>query len=161
MQLTEYHAKHLAHDLTKQAPLGVEDQLSMSLVDASVDLNPHQIEAAMLAAMPKPDGPIVVPARPDAKAKACQLRVPDAVFRFAQRQVAPRNVAVEQCPAPGLTPHGDHMALVVSRTALEVTESCGNTRTGQPSTAYPLSSAANISRTDFMAFFPLHGRFTA
>lgn len=49
MQLTAYHAKYLAHDLTKQAPPGAEDQLSMSLFDASVDLNPHQIEAAMFA----------------------------------------------------------------------------------------------------------------
>jgi hypothetical protein len=49
MQLTAYHAKFMAHDLTKQAPPGAEDQLSMSLFDASVDLNPHQIEAAMFA----------------------------------------------------------------------------------------------------------------
>src|SRR5690606_25456754 len=46
---TEYHAKYTAHDLTKLAPPGSEDQLSMSLFDASVDLNPHQIEAAMFA----------------------------------------------------------------------------------------------------------------
>jgi superfamily II DNA or RNA helicase len=49
MNLTAYHAKYLAYDLTKQAPPGAEDQLSMSLFDASVDLNPHQIEAAMFA----------------------------------------------------------------------------------------------------------------
>ena len=47
--LTAYQAKYVAHDLTKQAPPGAEDQLSMSLFDASVDLNPHQIEAAMFA----------------------------------------------------------------------------------------------------------------
>lgn len=46
---TSYHSKYLAHDLTKLAPAGAEDQLSMSLFDASVDLNPHQIEAAMFA----------------------------------------------------------------------------------------------------------------
>lgn len=49
MSLTAYHAKYVAHDLTKLAPPGAEDQLSMSLFDASVDLNPHQIEAAMFA----------------------------------------------------------------------------------------------------------------
>jgi superfamily II DNA or RNA helicase len=49
VELTPYHAKYLAHDLTKQAPPGTADQLSMSLFDASVDLNPHQIEAAMFA----------------------------------------------------------------------------------------------------------------
>ena len=46
---TAYHSKYIAYDLTKQAPPGAEDQLSMSLFDASVDLNPHQIEAAMFA----------------------------------------------------------------------------------------------------------------
>jgi len=47
--LTAYHAKFLAHDLTRQAPPGDPDQLSMSLFDAGVDLNPHQIEAALFA----------------------------------------------------------------------------------------------------------------
>jgi superfamily II DNA or RNA helicase len=46
---TGYHSKYIAYDLTKQAPPGDADQLSMSLFDASVDLNPHQIEAAMFA----------------------------------------------------------------------------------------------------------------
>lgn len=46
---TPYHSKYAAYDLTKLAPPGSEDQLSMSLFDASVDLNPHQIEAAMFA----------------------------------------------------------------------------------------------------------------
>jgi superfamily II DNA or RNA helicase len=46
---TAYHSKYIAYDLTKQAPPGDADQLSMSLFDASVDLNPHQIEAAMFA----------------------------------------------------------------------------------------------------------------
>lgn len=47
--ITPFHAKYFAHDLTRQAPPGAADQLSMSLFDASVDLNPHQIEAAMFA----------------------------------------------------------------------------------------------------------------
>lgn len=46
---TSYHAKYFAHDLTRQAPPDSADRLSMSLFDASVDLNPHQIEAAMFA----------------------------------------------------------------------------------------------------------------
>ena len=46
---TPFHAKYFAYDLTRQAPPGAVDQLSMSLFDASVDLNPHQIEAAMFA----------------------------------------------------------------------------------------------------------------
>lgn len=49
MPITAHHAKYFAYDLTRQAPPGAVDQLSMSLFDASVDLNPHQIEAAMFA----------------------------------------------------------------------------------------------------------------
>jgi len=37
---------HYAHHLTPRAVSGV-DRLSMSLFDAAVDLNPHQIEAAL------------------------------------------------------------------------------------------------------------------
>ena len=48
MQLTAYHAKYFAHDLTRRASGGL-DRLSMSLFDASVDLNPHQIDAALFA----------------------------------------------------------------------------------------------------------------
>ncbi len=48
MNLTPHHAKYFAHDLTRRAASGM-DRLSMSLFDAAVDLNPHQIEAAMFA----------------------------------------------------------------------------------------------------------------
>ena len=47
--LTRYHAKYFAHELTRKRPAADIDRLSMSLFDASVDLNPHQIEAAMFA----------------------------------------------------------------------------------------------------------------
>lgn len=46
--ITPHHAKYFAHDLTRRATNGM-DRLSMSLFDASVDLNPHQIEAALFA----------------------------------------------------------------------------------------------------------------
>jgi len=48
MQITPYHAKFFAHQLTRRASAGI-DRLSMSLFDAAVDLNPHQIEAALFA----------------------------------------------------------------------------------------------------------------
>src|SRR6202051_2399101 len=48
MNLTPYHARYFAHDLTRRASSGL-DRLSMSLFDAAVDLNPHQIEAAIFA----------------------------------------------------------------------------------------------------------------
>lgn len=46
--MTPYHAKYHAHDLTRQGSAGL-DRLSMSLFDAAVDLNSHQIEAALFA----------------------------------------------------------------------------------------------------------------
>jgi hypothetical protein len=48
MMLTPHHAKYYAHDLTRRATVGM-DRLSMALFDAAVDLNPHQIEAALFA----------------------------------------------------------------------------------------------------------------
>ena len=47
--ITPYHARYFAHELTRRRqPEGV-DRLSMALFDACVDLNPHQIEAALFA----------------------------------------------------------------------------------------------------------------
>lgn len=48
LTLTPHHAAYYAHDLTRRAARGL-DRLSMSLFDAAVDLNPHQIEAALFA----------------------------------------------------------------------------------------------------------------
>lgn len=44
-----YHAKYYAHELTRRHAADGVDRLSQSLFDASVDLNPHQIEAALFA----------------------------------------------------------------------------------------------------------------
>lgn len=49
MPFTAYHAKYYAHELTRQHATGDVGQLTHSLFDASVDLNPHQIEAALFA----------------------------------------------------------------------------------------------------------------
>ena len=47
--ITDYHAKYYAHELSIQHANQGVDRLSQSLFDASVDLNPHQIEAALFA----------------------------------------------------------------------------------------------------------------
>ena len=47
--ISEYHAKYYAHELTQQHFADGVNRLSQSLFDASVDLNPHQIEAALFA----------------------------------------------------------------------------------------------------------------
>mgnify|MGYP003108986959 CR=1 FL=1 len=49
MSITAYHAKYYAYELTKRHADNGVDRLSQSLFDASVDLNPHQIEAALFA----------------------------------------------------------------------------------------------------------------
>lgn len=49
MQLTPYHAKYLAFDLTRSYPADDYGKLTASLQDAQVDLNPHQVEAALFA----------------------------------------------------------------------------------------------------------------
>jgi len=46
---TVYHAKYFAHELTRQTATSGVEKLSRSLFDANVDLNPHQIEAALFA----------------------------------------------------------------------------------------------------------------
>jgi ERCC4-related helicase len=49
MGLTAYHAKLYAHELTKRSSSDSVDKLASALSDAQVDLNPHQIEAALFA----------------------------------------------------------------------------------------------------------------
>ena len=49
MSLTAYHAKLFAHELTKRSSSDDVDKLASALSDAQVDLNPHQIEAALFA----------------------------------------------------------------------------------------------------------------
>jgi len=46
--ITDYHAKYFAHELSRVGGSGV-DRLGRALFDACVDLNPHQIEAALFA----------------------------------------------------------------------------------------------------------------
>ncbi|MFZ3173450.1 MAG: SNF2-related protein [Thiobacillus sp.] len=49
MQLTDYHAKYFAHELTRRCPVDSVEKLAGALVDAQVDLNPHQVDAALFA----------------------------------------------------------------------------------------------------------------
>jgi SNF2 family DNA or RNA helicase len=49
MQLTDYHAKYFAYELTRRFPPDSVEKLTGALVDAQVDLNPHQIDAALFA----------------------------------------------------------------------------------------------------------------
>src|SRR5664279_3731719 len=49
MQLTDYHAKYFAYELTKRCASDSVEKLAGALFDAQVDLNPHQIDAALFA----------------------------------------------------------------------------------------------------------------
>ena len=44
-----YHAKYIAHELTKRCPPDSVEKLAGALLDAQVDLNPHQVDAALFA----------------------------------------------------------------------------------------------------------------
>ena len=47
--LTAYHAKLIAHELTRRFPSDSPERLTLALADAQVDLNPHQVDAALFA----------------------------------------------------------------------------------------------------------------
>jgi len=49
MPLTDYHAKFLAYDLTRRCPSDSPEKLTGVVASAQVDLNPHQIDAALFA----------------------------------------------------------------------------------------------------------------
>ena len=49
MTLTDFHAKYLAHELTRRCASDSVEKLAPVLADAQVDLNPHQVEAALFA----------------------------------------------------------------------------------------------------------------
>ncbi|MDQ2998889.1 MAG: DEAD/DEAH box helicase, partial [Chloroflexota bacterium] len=48
-RLTPYHAKYLAYNLTRRFPPGSEEKLAGAVASAQVDLNPHQVDAALFA----------------------------------------------------------------------------------------------------------------
>ncbi|WP_295390483.1 SNF2-related protein [uncultured Thiodictyon sp.] len=49
MSLTDYHAKYIAHELTRRFPPDSPERLAGAVASAQVDLNPHQVDAALFA----------------------------------------------------------------------------------------------------------------
>lgn len=47
--ITDYHAKYFAHELTKRCPSDSMEKLAGAVAGAQVDLNPHQLDAALFA----------------------------------------------------------------------------------------------------------------
>jgi superfamily II DNA or RNA helicase len=49
MQLNPHQAKYLAYELTRRGPANSIEKFAGTLADAKVDMNPHQVEAALFA----------------------------------------------------------------------------------------------------------------
>ena len=49
MMKTDYHAKYFSYDLTKRCSSDTIEKFVQTLSDAQVQLNPHQIDAALFA----------------------------------------------------------------------------------------------------------------
>src|SRR3970040_819814 len=49
MHLTAYHAKYYAYELTKRCSSDSIEKLAGAVASAQVDLNPHQVDAALFA----------------------------------------------------------------------------------------------------------------
>jgi hypothetical protein len=49
MSLTDYQAKYFAYELTKRSPSDSMEKLAGAVASAQVDLNPHQVDAALFA----------------------------------------------------------------------------------------------------------------
>ena len=47
--ITDYHAQLFANELSLRAPLGTVERLAAALMNTRVDLNPHQVDAAVFA----------------------------------------------------------------------------------------------------------------
>src|SRR3954447_15545225 len=49
MTITDYHAKYYAYELTKRCSSDSLEKLAGAVASAQVDLNPHQVDAALFA----------------------------------------------------------------------------------------------------------------
>src|SRR5476651_2571550 len=49
MPITDYQAKYFAYELTKRSPSDSLEKLAGAVASAQVDLNPHQVDAALFA----------------------------------------------------------------------------------------------------------------
>jgi superfamily II DNA/RNA helicase len=49
MKITPYHAKYFAYELTRKCAADDIQKLASTMVDAQIDLNPHQVDAALFA----------------------------------------------------------------------------------------------------------------
>jgi hypothetical protein len=114
----------------------------------------------VLAAMPEPYEPVGIATWPNPQTEARQLGVPNAIFALSHRQLAPSQVAVKQCPVPGLVPLGDQMTSSLALSS-KPSRFPSLAETIQLSAAPRLSSRLNVSDSDFSRFFPMRRRYIA
>jgi hypothetical protein len=58
MDLTDFHAKYYAHELTRRRSSDSMDKLAGAVASARVDLNPHQVDAALFGSKSFPLSPL-------------------------------------------------------------------------------------------------------
>ena len=47
--ITDYHSQLYANELTLRAPMGTIERIAAALMGSRIDLNPHQVDAAVFA----------------------------------------------------------------------------------------------------------------
>ena len=47
--ITDYHSQLYANELTLHAPMGTIERIAAALMGSRIDLNPHQVDAAVFA----------------------------------------------------------------------------------------------------------------
>ena len=47
--ITDYHSQLYANELTLRAPIGTIERIAAALMGSRIDLNPHQVDAAVFA----------------------------------------------------------------------------------------------------------------
>ena len=73
MNLTPYHAKYFAHELTKRCSSDSAEKLAGAVASAQVDLNPHQVDAALFAFnSPLAKGGVINARSPDSFMHRCR-----------------------------------------------------------------------------------------
>ena len=87
--VTPYHAKFWAHELTRRAPADSVDRLATALVDAQVDLNPHQVDAALFA-FRSPLSNLTIKKIPKTVLSRCEWGRDDYSLEVANLAQAPR-----------------------------------------------------------------------
>ena len=102
--ITRYHARYYASLLTQKSVGGDIESLSQSLLSSSVDINPHQIDAALFAFKSPFNKGVVLAARVLAGTAADLMEQPE-LLKAAREEFNETAAAGYDCPiGPEVTP---------------------------------------------------------